>query len=170
MWELCKLATTTDKTEIYHFFQNNELTKISQTEVLDYLHTVAHSIGPDKLGFDLMEIGCKSICSGTVIGWHLVEHRAEHIMLMGRWKSDAFITYLRHHVLKFCQGMWKSLIFNINSLMRIQPLEPVCGTLNSLFVASHHMVLIQWLLPWSSLLTLPSIFTRIFYSLVLRSS
>ena len=110
VWELRKLPTTSDSTEIYHFFQANCLAKITQSEVLDYLRAVARSIGSDKLGFDPMEIGCKSIRSGTAMGWHLAGHRAEHIMLMGRWKSDAFISYLRRHVLEFCQGMSKSLL------------------------------------------------------------
>ena len=53
------------------FLQYNQLTKITQTEVLYYLRAVAHAIGKDKLGFDPLEIEYKSIRSDTVIGWHL---------------------------------------------------------------------------------------------------
>ena len=35
-WRLRKLPTTSDSTEIYHFFQDQALSKITQTEALDY--------------------------------------------------------------------------------------------------------------------------------------
>ena len=128
VWTLRKVPGTSDYTEIYNFLQNNVLTKISQSEVLDYLRAVARSIGSASLGFDPMAIGCKSIRSGTAMGWHLAGHRPEHIMLMGRWKSDAFITYLRRHVLEFCKGMSKSLLqhefFGDSQAPRASPWDP----------------------------------------------
>ena len=68
VWHLWKVPSSSDKTEIYNYFQSNKLTKITQTELLDYLRATAKAIGPDKLGFDSSEIGCKSIRSGTAMG------------------------------------------------------------------------------------------------------
>ena len=49
-------------------------------------------------------------------------------MLMGRWKSDAFISYLRRHALEFCQGMLKSLLqhefFSACDTPRASPWDP----------------------------------------------
>ena len=164
-WSLRKLPCASDATETHAFYQNSELSKITQTEILDYLRPVARSIRKDKLGVDPIEIGCKSMGSGTAMGWHLAGHRAGQIMLMGRWKSDVFISYLRRHVFDFCRGISKSLLQH-EFFVLVMLLEPALGILDNQLTALPPTVLVHWL-PFnqSSPLTLPSTFTR-FISLV----
>ena len=78
-------------------------------------HIIAHvkRIGPEKLGIDIHRVGTHSLRSSCAMLLYLAEVRTSTIMLLGRWKSDAFLLYLRKQVKEFTKG--------ISSTMTNQP-------------------------------------------------
>jgi hypothetical protein len=70
-------------------------------------HIIAHvnKIGPDKLGIDIKRVGTHSLRSSCAMLLYLAEVRTSTIMLLGRWKSDAFLLYLRKQVKEFTRGI-----------------------------------------------------------------
>ena len=90
VWKLRAAPGTTDTTQMYHYFADNKLHQIKQTQLLTFLRATACSVGESTLGFHPNEIGNKSIRSGAAMGWLLDGHRLEMVMMMGRWLSTAF--------------------------------------------------------------------------------
>ena len=78
-WLLRQAPGTNNSTQFYHFCQSNTMTKITQKEVLIFLRSHGHAIGEEHLGFHPLEIGNKSIRSGTAMGSFLGGERCYHI-------------------------------------------------------------------------------------------
>jgi hypothetical protein len=73
-------------------------------------HTCTILGGKKVFGFDKMDIGTKSIRSGAAMGLFLANHSTERIMLMGRWKSQAFLVYIRPQVIEWTNNMSGDMI------------------------------------------------------------
>jgi hypothetical protein len=73
-------------------------------------HTCSTLGGKKVFGFDSMDIGTKSIRSGAAMGLFLANHSTERIMLMGRWKSQAFLVYIRPQVIEWTNNMSGDMI------------------------------------------------------------
>ena len=102
-----------DQTPICSYADTDgELKTFSQSQVLDFLRNTAFAIGEDRLGFHPNEIGTRSIRTSAAMGWWLAGESVPKIMLMGRWKSDAWLYYIRKQVLEFSKGMATALLKN----------------------------------------------------------
>ena len=110
VWRLRNITWNTDHTELHTFRQDGKCSKTPQTETLNQLWSTAHSIGEKRLGFCAWEVGNKSMRTSTTMTWCLSTLSVFHAMMMGRWKSLAFLTYSRPQVLEFWKGMLKSLL------------------------------------------------------------
>jgi len=55
--------------------------------------------GKEKFGFDPKDIGNKSPRSGAAMALFLQNHSSDRIMILGRWKSKAFLDYIRPQVI-----------------------------------------------------------------------
>jgi len=66
--------------------------------------------GRETFGFSASEIGTKSIRSGAAMALFLMNHSPERIMIMGRWKSTAFLDYIRPQVLEWTNNMSADMI------------------------------------------------------------
>jgi hypothetical protein len=64
----------------------------------------------DQLGFTADEIGCHSIRSGAVMAMYLKNIAVFAIVLQGRWRSDAFLPYIRKQVKEFSKYVSKAMI------------------------------------------------------------
>ena len=58
--------------------------------------------GRNKFGFYPHEIGNRSVRSGEAIALFLKDHSLDKNMLLGRWKSRAFLVYIRPQVTEWC--------------------------------------------------------------------
>ena len=56
------------------------------------------SLGKERLEFSHKELGTHSIWSGFSMELYLAKVYPEKIMIMGRWESSAFLSYIRIHV------------------------------------------------------------------------
>ena len=67
------------------------------------IRRAAASIGEDRLGFPVSELGTHSVRSGAAMAMHLDGVPVYSIQLIGRWSSDAFMRYIRAQVQEFAQ-------------------------------------------------------------------
>jgi hypothetical protein len=61
-------------------------------------------------GYAAKDIGTKSLQSGAAMSLFLMNHSTERIMLLGHWKSDAFLVYIRPQVLEWTNSMSRDMI------------------------------------------------------------
>jgi hypothetical protein len=66
--------------------------------------------GKEKFGFDLKDIGNHSIRSGAAMALFLMDHHPTKIMILGRWKSEAFMDYIRPQVLEWTNLMSRDMV------------------------------------------------------------
>ena len=103
---LIKLVT---RLRTYKRISNNSIISLLQDEsrrqsriksktIKDHLKFFVRGIGFIKLGFKYFHIGTHSIRSSTAMALYLAKIDPVTIMILGRWKSDSFILYIRTQV------------------------------------------------------------------------
>jgi hypothetical protein len=98
---------------VYHFLDStSSVQKVTNTILLQALRDTVASIGFSALGYRAREIGTHSIRSGAAMALVLSHHAAWRIMLAGRWKSSAFLIYVREQVQAFSHGVSDRMIEN----------------------------------------------------------
>ena len=65
--------------------------------------------GSQTFGFAPSDIGNKSLRSGAAMALFLNDHSPSKIMILGRWKSDAFLDYIRPQVLEWTSTMSRDM-------------------------------------------------------------
>jgi hypothetical protein len=66
--------------------------------------------GKEKFGFDPKDIGNHSIRSGAAMALFLMDHHPTKIMILGRWKSEVFMDYIRPQVLEWTNLMSRDIV------------------------------------------------------------
>jgi hypothetical protein len=85
--------------------KNNRLVRISSRQTREHIKLIVKQIGPKSLGVDITRVGTHSIRSSCAMLLYLAKIPTATIMLLGRWKSDAFLLYLRRQVQEFAEGL-----------------------------------------------------------------
>lgn len=78
--------------------KTGKLSYISSTQIRTKLRAAAATIGAQELGFEVKEIGCHSLRSGSAMAMYIGGVPVTTIQLIGQWKSDAFLRYIREQV------------------------------------------------------------------------
>jgi hypothetical protein len=86
------------------------ITQITSNQIRTKLRAAAASIGEDALGFKIEDIGCHSLRSGSAMAMYLAGVPITTIQLIGRWKSDAFMRYIREQVDCFTENVSAKMI------------------------------------------------------------
>lgn len=69
---------------------------VTQTQTCDLLRKTCEDWGGEsRFGFNAKQIGNKSFRSGAAMALFLKNHSSDKIMILGRWKSKAFLDYIR---------------------------------------------------------------------------
>ena len=91
---------------------------------LDIKAAVA-AIGKDTLGFGPEEVGTHSVRSSLAMQLYLQQVPPYTIMLIGRWRSDAFLSYIEKQCREFTKGM-STIMLKLNSFYHLprQPRAP----------------------------------------------
>ena len=79
-------------------WSNNEIKEIPSTLILSDLRSTVELMGRKVLGYLAADIGTHSLRSGCAMALHLAELPEYVIKLIGHWKSDAFLVYIRPHI------------------------------------------------------------------------
>ena len=66
--------------------------------------------GKGTFGFDPHKIGNKSLRSGAAMGLLLKRRSSDEVMILGRWKTKAFLDYIRPQVVELTTGLSKDMI------------------------------------------------------------
>ena len=86
--------------------------QIKSSQILKHIRNTVTIMGPACLGFKAREIGTHSIRSSFAMLLHIQGISSEKIMLQGRWRSTAFLTYIRVQVTKFSSGLSNKMVTN----------------------------------------------------------
>ena len=84
---------------------SHKLFQITAKQMHTHIMAYVKKMGPKKLGMDINRVGAHSLCLSCVMLLYLAEVRTSTIMLLGCWKSDAFLIYLRKQVKEFTKGI-----------------------------------------------------------------
>jgi hypothetical protein len=87
---------------------------VTSTQIRTKIRAAAASIGEASLGFKIEEIGCHSLRSGSAMAMYLAGVTVTTIQLIGRWKSDAFMRYIREQVDCFTQNVSSRMLTTKN--------------------------------------------------------
>jgi len=92
-----------DDTPLCTFHKRGRRSKfITQDFSLKFLRKICVTCGGvERFGFHKDEIGNKSIRSGAAMALFLNDHSSDKIMILGRWKSKAFLDYIRPQVVQW---------------------------------------------------------------------
>ena len=107
---------------IHTFRENGKTSDIERSEVIDALQSGVRMVGEKKLGLKAEDI--KSHCVRTSFAlWMAMLRQPDYlIMLLGRWKSDKFMDYIRHQVLQFTEGVARKMVgINDFASIRLRP-------------------------------------------------
>jgi hypothetical protein len=85
---------------------------ISSSQILHHLRAAALQYGEDKLGFPVSKIGTHSIRAGAATAMFLAGVPAETIQLIGRWRSQTFLRYIRIQVQLLTKGVATNMTAN----------------------------------------------------------
>lgn len=94
---------TTMDTTVNTFYTKGSLKLISSNQTRSFIKSHVRSLGQDRLGLKANQVGTHSLRSSCAMLLYLTNVRTSTIMLLGRWKSDAFLLYLRRQVKEFTQ-------------------------------------------------------------------
>ena len=110
--ELWKLQSTTSDTPMCTFYDKGSTRTVSASDALEHLRRVAEVLGEENTGFKPKEIGTHSIRSGAAMAMFLDNAPVFLIMLIGRWKSDGFLKYIRKQVVETSRGVSTRMLKN----------------------------------------------------------
>jgi len=99
-----KNSSDTSQVNCYMTRRGN-LTHITSNQIRTKIRAAAAVIGENSLGFKIDEIGCHSLRSGSAMAMYLAGVPITTIQLIGRWKSDAFMRYIREQVDCFTENI-----------------------------------------------------------------
>ena len=110
----------TNKSTVNTFLASTgKLVRFTATQVKRHLVSSVNAIGPEKLGIDIKKVGTRSLRTSAAMLLYLANVRTSTIMLIGRWKSDAFLIYLRRQVKEFTEGVTQQMTSQPDSFFTI---------------------------------------------------
>ena len=97
----------TDESSTINYFssEEGEPKHIKASDMILHLRSTCMSIGEDRLGFQPQNVGTHSIRTSFAMQLFLAGVKDFTIMLMGRWKSLAFLRYIRPQVQQFSKNL-----------------------------------------------------------------
>ena len=103
---------TTINTPINIIHMNNKIYHIQSNDNIKLLRRVVDIMDASELGFTSSEIGTHSIRSGGAMAMKLAGIDDTTIKLLGRWRSDSFLLYIRKQVLQFSSKVSTRMLEN----------------------------------------------------------
>jgi hypothetical protein len=136
---VCRILSykkTTVHSTVNTFFDpaSQKLVQIMAKQSRLRLRDMVTKIGTDKLGIDISAVGTHSLRSSCAMLMYLAKARTATIMLLGRWKSDAFLLYLRKQVKEFTSGVSDLMVGQGETFFTVPSDRNQCP---SLLMASH---------------------------------
>ena len=83
---------------------------INSKTILKHIRSNVTAIGEDTIGFTVEEAGCHCIRSSFAVFLYINKIRSEKNMLQGRWRSQAFLAYIKKQVNEFSRDLSEVII------------------------------------------------------------
>ena len=105
---------------IYTYFdeKSRKFTKIKNSEIERDIKKAVREIGRDRLGFGPEDVGTHSNRSSLAMQLYLQGVPPYTIMLIGRWRSTAFLSYIEKQCHEFTKGMTTTML-RLNSFYQL---------------------------------------------------
>ena len=87
---------------------------VTAQQILHHLRAAALQYGEQRLGFPIAKIGTHSLRAGAATAMFLAGVPAETIQLIGRWRSQTFLRYIRIQVQQLTKGVATDMTTNPN--------------------------------------------------------
>ena len=84
--------------------------RITNNNITKALRSAVDQMTNFDLGFDSKEVGTHSIRSGGAMALCLAKTDVYMVMIIGRWKSDSFMKYIRKQIEQFSAGLTDKMI------------------------------------------------------------
>lgn len=107
---------------INYYNHKGKIFQVTSDSAIEFLRRVTKEIGEHTLGFKPNEIGIHSIRSGGAMALCLNGVEQYKIQIIGRWKSDSFMKYIRRQIEQFSEGLSNLMIQN-ESFLHIKPFK-----------------------------------------------
>ena len=107
---IMKYPSTNENTPVNYIHLNNRANFVDSKQVLQLIRLQVALLGKDILGFSPEDVGTHSIRSSFAMLLHLAGKDPLIIMLQGRWRSQAFMDYIRPQVVEFSTGLSSDMI------------------------------------------------------------
>lgn len=116
-----------DRIPVCTYIEEGRICEVESSQVLEHLRRTCKIYdGENKYGIAELEIGTRSIRSGAAMALALQGGNSDKkIMMLGRWKSVAFLDYIRPQVLEWAGDMSSEMAKTISFL---DVGEPVTGS------------------------------------------
>ena len=92
------------------FILNKKQHRISAANVTKALRTAVRQMKSFDLGFEAEEVGTHSIRSGGAMALCLAKTDVYMVMMIGHWKSDSFMKYIRKQIRQFSAGLTEKML------------------------------------------------------------
>jgi hypothetical protein len=107
-----------------HYFSERTVLQLSSDFLRDRLQVTCTILrGQPTFGYTQADISTKSLRSGAAMSLFLMNHSTKRIMLLGRWRSDAFLVHIRPQVLEWTNHMSRNIIRH-DSFLGVVGCEP----------------------------------------------
>ena len=101
-----------DEWPVSTFHDGTKFSRITSKEMLILIRAAVDFIGPDVLGFTSDEVGTHSGRAAAAMLMILAKEPTYSVMLIGRWSSDAFLTYIEKQIKEFTRGVSSRMLTN----------------------------------------------------------
>jgi hypothetical protein len=95
--------------EIIRSAWRNYAILVTSAQTRAFLKWTVAKMGAQKLGIQVSIVGTHSVRTSCAMLLYMAKVRMAAIMLLGRWKSDAFLLYLQCQVKEFTQGLSEAM-------------------------------------------------------------
>ncbi len=100
------------KWPVYTYFNGTKFSHLASDEYSIDIKAAVDTIGFETLGFTRNDVGTHSNRAGGAMMMYLAKVPHYTIMMIGRWNSLAFLTYIEKQVMQFSEGVSKSMLQN----------------------------------------------------------
>jgi hypothetical protein len=102
------------KTSVNTVLVNGRLIQITSAMMVASIRAAASTLGRNRLGYGPESFGTHSIRCGAAMAMYLGGCATFVIMITGRWKSAAFMEYIREQIAQFSEGVSQRMILRQN--------------------------------------------------------
>ncbi|GFH61799.1 hypothetical protein CTEN210_18275 [Chaetoceros tenuissimus] len=117
---LRKYKETKGSTQINTYYFKGKIGLVRNTDITNKLKSTVRTMGKDDLGIESHEVGTHSLRASFALMMALMNIPDSRIMILGRWKSEAFKKYIQRQIIKVRDTTAYKALRSITSNFRIK--------------------------------------------------